>query len=257
VRVAALYDIHGNIAALEAVLGDVRQERPDAVVIGGDVAWGPFPSEVLDRLASLSPAPLFVRGNCDRELLEANARLAKRTDTEGGVGEDDPRKLADEWCVRQLGEPHMTLLSGFQATIQLSIDGLGEVLFCHASPRSDEEILTPLTPGPLVEDALSGCAHAAVVGGHTHIQMDRRTARSRFVNAGSVGMPYEERPGAYWAMLGAGGGVELRRSEYDFAAAAEAIRSSGFPVTDFVDDSLLDPIGPVEAARQFEELSRR
>ena len=112
----------------------------------------------------------------------------------------------------------------------MTVDGLGRVLFCHGSPRSDEEILTRISSEERVAAACAGVEEATVVCGHTHVQFDRDVAGKRLVNAGSVGMPYEAQPGAYWALLGPD--VELRRTAYDLEAAAAAIRATGFPGAD-------------------------
>jgi hypothetical protein len=156
VRVAALYDIHGNLAALDAVLAEVEREDVDAVVVGGDVVGGPFPGQVFDRLTGL-PDVRFLRGNADRMVVEGDAEF--------GI----------DW-----------------------------------SSERDRTLRTGL----------------------------------RVVDAGSVGMPYEGRRGAFWALLGPT--VELRHTAYDVEAAAASIddeQHSG---------SLLDPPDPDETTRYFE-----
>ena len=94
-----------------------------------------------------------------------------------------------------------------------------------------------------------------VVCGHTHVQFDREAAGKRLVNAGSVGMPYEARPGAYWALLGPD--VELRRADYDLEAAAEAIRATGFPAAaELAAENVLRVPSAEEATKQFEDMAR-
>jgi hypothetical protein len=106
-----------------------------------------------------------------------------------------------------------------------------------------------------VAAAVAGVAEDVVVCEHTHVQFDRAAAGKRLVNAGSVGMPYEERPGAYWALLGPE--LELRRTEYDLDAAAAAIRATGFPDVDgLVRDNVLTVPAPAEATEHFERLAR-
>lgn len=200
-RVAALYDIHGNLPALEAVLSDLETVTPDLVVVGGDAVLGPFPRETLETLLALDERARFVRGNTDR--------------------------ILGDFVADALTPEQRAFLAGLPLTMSLEVDGLGSVLFCHASPRSDEEIVTRLSPETRLAPMLEGVAEEVVVGGHTHVQFDRRAAGKRMVNAGSVGMPYEDGPGAYWALLGPD--VELRRTAYDLEAAAERIAVSGYP----------------------------
>jgi predicted phosphodiesterase len=217
--------VHGNLAALDAVLRDAA--GADVLVVGGDVASGPQPAEVLDRLAELGERVRWVMGNADREILDP-------PDTDDEVGR------AARFAAERLDATHRALIVGFEPTVEL--DG---VLFCHGTPRSDTEIVTRLTPDERL-DALAGDARL-VVAGHVHQQFHRR----RWVNAGSVGMPYEGRPGAYWALI-EDGEPHLRRTDYDLDAVA--IRATGFPdVEDFLRQSFLEPVDPDEVARFFED----
>jgi putative phosphoesterase len=234
VRVAVLSDIHGNLPALEAVLAEVEREGADAVVCPGDVIGGPFPVEVLDRLTSL-PDTRFVRGNADRIVLE-------------GTDEFDR-----DWAMERerMGAERLAAVAGWPLTHEVEIDGLGRTLFCHAIPTADEPIFTRITRDEDVA-ALIGVVDAELlVCGHTHVQFDRRLASGlRIVNAGSVGMPYQGRRGAFWALLGPE--VELRHTEYDVEAAVEAIRAGAAPVDDQLLGYLLDPPDPDETTRFFE-----
>jgi putative phosphoesterase len=234
VRVAALNDIHGNLPALEAVLADVEEAGVDAVVCGGDVVGGPFSAEVFDRLSSL-PDVRFVRGNADRMVLE-------------GFGEHGQDWNAER---QRLGEARLAAVASWPLTVELEIDRLGPTLFCHAIPTADEPIFTRLTPDEDVVELLGDVAADVVVVGHTHVQFDRLLPNGvRVVNAGSVGMPYEGRRGAYWALLGPT--VEHRRTEYDADAAAAAIREVGGAANQQLAGWLLDPPDPDESSRFFE-----
>ena len=225
-RVAALYDVHGNLPALEAVLAELEDVRPDLVVIGGDTVLGPFPRETLEELLALDERARFVRGNCDR--------------------------APDGHAVAELTEDQRAFLAGLPLTVSLEVDGVGPVLFCHASPRSDEEIVTRLTPDERLTPMIDGVAERVVVCGHTHVQYNREAAGKRFVNAGSVGMPYENEPGAYWALLGPD--VELRRTAYDLEAATERIAASGHPDGEAWAREYVYAVNtPDEASRFFEE----
>jgi len=240
--VAALYDVHGNLPALEAVLTEVESVDVDAVVVGGDIAIGPMPRETLEHLLALGERALFVRGNGDREI----------ADPPGG---GDLWAERTRWSAEQLERGQRAWLAALPDTQAVDVDGLGPVLFCHGSPRSDEEILTAISPEPRVTAAVAGVGEAVVVCGHTHVQFDRRVAGKRLVNAGSVGMPYEARPGAYWALLGPD--LQLRRTDYDLEAAAEAIRATEFPGAEaLAAENVLAVPSPEEATRQFEEMAR-
>ncbi|HXV35278.1 MAG TPA: metallophosphoesterase family protein [Gaiellaceae bacterium] len=241
-RVAALYDVHGNLPALEAVLGDVEEAGVDAVVVGGDVCIGPMPAAVLQRLLALGERALFLRGNGDREIAGEPAG--------GGLWVERTR-----WSAEQLTRGQRAWLAALPDTQTVAVGGLGQVLFCHGSPRSDEEILTRISSEERVAAAVAGVTEEVVVCGHTHVQFDRRVAGRRLVNAGSVGMPYEAAPGAYWALLGPG--VELRRTAYDLEAAAAAIRATGFPgAAELAAENVLTVPSAEEATEQFERLAR-
>jgi putative phosphoesterase len=243
-RVAALYDIHGNLPALEAVLAEVDEIRPDVVLIGGDMALGPFPRETLERLSSLGEGVRFIRGNADRVLVEEVHEVTGPS----------PWPERQAWTRTQLTEQQRRLLASLSHTATLDVAGLGKVLFCHGSPRSDEEIITRATSPERLSEILSGVDERVVVCGHTHVQFDRVIGVARLVNAGSVGMPYEDGPGAYWALLGPD--VELRRTEYDLERAADAIRATDFPGADeFAEEHVLHPAGAEEATEEFERMA--
>jgi putative phosphoesterase len=214
-RIAVLADIHGNLPALEAVLADVALTDAGLLMICGDVASGPLPIETLEVLRAL-PRAQFVRGNADRGLVTAFD------------GEKLPRLPgpAFDWCASQLSREHRDFLASFTEPVSVEVDGVGHVLFCHGSPRSDEEMMTAETPDSRLQEFLSTVEADLVVCGHTHMPFDRVVDGVRIINPGSVGMPYGE-PGAFWALLGPG--VEFRRTEYDREAAAARIRRSPWP----------------------------
>jgi putative phosphoesterase len=228
VRVAALYDVHGNLPALEAVLAVVDA---DLILVGGDVAAGPWPAETLELLRGAGGRVRFIRGNADRELFETGVK-----------GLAPPHLL--EFVRSRLSEGELEFLRTFPLTQTEEIEGLGTVLFCHATPRSDEEILTRISPDERWERALEGVVADVVVCGHTHVQFSRMMGNTLVVNAGSVGMPYEHEPGAYWALLGPD--VAFQRTEYEPGDVA----ATGWP------DDLPD-VGPDEATEFFEQASRK
>ena len=231
-RVAALYDVHGNLPALEAVLAEVEREGVDLVLVGGDAVWGPFPAETLELLRGLGERVLFVRGNADREVVERDTTYAETI-----------------WCAERLSREALAFLVELPLSLTLDVDGLGPVLFCHGSPRSDDEPITAASPEERLAGMLAGVEEGVVVFGHTHAQFERDALGKRLVNPGSVGLPLGGR-GADWALLGPG--IELRRTAYDVEAAAERIRASGLPRADeYFARSVLEP-PPLEAALRFE-----
>jgi len=241
-RVAALYDIHSNLPALEAVLRDVRREKIDLIVVGGDVLPGPMPHETIAFLRGLDIPVEFIRGNGDREVLA----LLDGDETEG-----IPEKFRHvvQWNAQQLQSEDRAMISAWPPTLRFEIAGLGDVLFCHATPRNDTEIFTRETPVENLLPVFAGVHSSLVVCGHTHMQFDRMIGETRVVNAGSVGMPFGER-GAYWLELGPD--VQLRRAEYDYAAAADRIRSTNYPeADDFAERNVLHLPPEREILEQF------
>jgi predicted phosphodiesterase len=219
-RVAALYDIHGNLPALEAVLAEIRSADVDMVLVGGDVLPGPMPAETLACLANLDVPVRYIHGNGDRVVV-AQA-------TGGDISEvPDQHREVIRWTARQLRPGDTTWLAGWPPTCELTIDGLGDVLFCHATPRNDTEVFTRLTPEDRLLPVFAGIDVPVVVCGHTHVQFERTVGHVRVVNAGSVGVPFSQPTGAYWLLLGPA--IELRRSDYDFSLAAERMRATGMP----------------------------
>ena len=226
-RVAALYDIHGNLPALEAVLRDVRAAGVDHIVVGGDVLPGPMPRESLQALLDLDTPTSFIHGNGDREAIAPT----------GAVPE--PYRESMRWNAAQLQPEDVARLAGWPSTLRLPVRGLGEVLFCHATPRNDVEIFTRATPEDRLLPIFGTLDVPLAVVGHTHMQFDRTVGDVRVVNAGSVGMPFGE-PGAYWLLLGPG--VELRRTAYDLEQAAQRIRASPYPkAEEFAATNVLQP----------------
>ncbi|HET9323265.1 MAG TPA: metallophosphoesterase family protein [Gaiellaceae bacterium] len=270
-RVAALYDVHGNPAALEAVLAEAGEAT---LVFGGDLAAGPVPAETLDRIRELvgpsntvlqaphgsaeaargeaasrsdeasntlllaSGSALAIRGNADRELL-------------GGPGGG----LVDEWVLAQLDEPQREFLAALPETVQLDVAGVGRVLFCHGSPRGDEEMILRTTPDEWLRDMLEGVRADVVVCGHTHMQFDRTVDGIRVVNAGSVGLAYGG-PGAHWLELGPD--VVLRQTAYDQEAFADRVTASDWPeAARFAEENIRNHPSEEEALAFFEPIAEQ
>lgn len=247
-RVAALNDVHGNLPALEAVLAEVERLDVDRIVLGGDIASGPLPRQTLDMVLALGERALALHGNADRELV-AVARGGKP-----GQGLPDEVRQLVAWAAVQLEPRHLEYLAKLPPTVILDVDGLGEVLFCHASPRNDVEVFTAASDDGRIEPMLAGVAQRVVICGHTHMQFDRRVGDVRIVNAGSVGMPYGP-PGAYWLLLGPT--VDLRRTAYELEEAGRRIRGGGSPGADrFARSNMLHPPTAEEAIEFFERSAR-
>jgi predicted phosphodiesterase len=228
-RVAALYDIHGNLPALDAVLDDIRQIGVDRIVVGGDVLPGPMPRETMARLLAIDIPTEFIYGNGDRAIL-AQLRAASPNEvtywgTASGARLPEPFGELLRWTARQLPE-YQELLASWPLTTTVEIDGLGKVLFCHATPRNETEIFTRLTPEERLTPVFDGVDASVVVCGHTHMQFDRMVGPLRVVNGGSVGMPFGT-TGADWLLLAPG--IELRKTHYDLTAAAERFRRTEYP----------------------------
>jgi predicted phosphodiesterase len=202
--------------ALEAVLAEVKREPVDGIVFGGDVFEGPLPQETLEIIRTVDAQ--FVRGNCDRE--------------------------PSEWTLSKLDPEAVEWARSWPETVDL--DG---VLYCHATPASDMPILTEASQQERFDHALEGVDARLIVAGHTHMQF----RRGRFVNAGSVGMPYEGDVAAFWAIVG--DDVQFRRTPFDVERAATEIGASGWPdAEEFVNENLLAAPSRAETIAYFESL---
>jgi putative phosphoesterase len=250
-KIAALYDIHGNLPALNAVVEELEEVQPDLIVVGGDVIPGPMPQQTLARLIQAGDRVRFIRGNGDREVVAAFDDLPFAPE----VSEEVREQI--RWTARQLEQPQRDFLAQLPEQLTLHVEGLGNVLFCHATPRNDVEIFTPITPQKRLNIIFSGVEAQIVVCGHTHMQFELQAGSVRILNAGSVGMPYADRPGAYWLLLEPQG-VEFRRTEYDTEIAAQQVRTSGYPqAEDFAAENLLKVPTAVEATEFFERMAAK
>jgi len=241
-RLAALYDIHANLPALEAVVQEIRQAGVDEILVGGDVFPGPMPVETIEYLLALDIPLRFIQGNGDREV------LARMLGAESNILPAQAREALD-WIAQALPPKYAELLATWPKTLTVQIDQLGPVLFCHATPRDDTEMFTRLTPEPRLLPLFEAVSEPIVVCGHTHMQFDRMIGRTRVLNAGSVGMPFGE-PGADWLLLGTG--IQLRHSNYDLAKAAGRIRATQYPqAQDFAARNILQPPSESEMLQAF------
>jgi len=221
--VAALYDVEGNLPALEAVLSELEPIDPDIILFGGDLFCGAQPVEVIDRCRSLSNGA-FILGNADRL--------------------DEPNVA---YMVDRLREDQRQFVASFAE--HLVVDN---ALYRHGSPRSVDELVTSLTPESTLREMLDGVEQTTIVIGHTHIQFDRTVTGYRIVNAGSVGAAWERVPGAYWALIGGDREVELRQTPYDVEAAIAAL-SPDHPNRETRETWIRGPHDPGAIAEQIEE----
>jgi len=224
-RVAALYDIHGNLPALDAVLDEVRRALVDLIVVGGDVVPGPMPGETMARLLGLDIPVRFISGNGERIVLAARA---------GDAIDEVPPEYRDSihWTAQHLDRESLDAMAAWSPTCTVSIDGLGDVLFCHATPRNDSDCFTRVTPEDRVRRLFAGVTAPVAVCGHTHMQFDRTAGALRIVNAGSIGAPFAPPAGAHWLLLGPD--VQLRQTAYDIEDAAARMRATGYPLVETI-----------------------
>lgn len=240
-RVAALYDIHGNLPALESVVEELLHFPVDRIVVGGDVLSGPMQVDCLERLRVLSVPVHYLMGNSDREVIAA---------CHGNENQKLP-PFAQEmlrWSARQLAREHEQWIASWPKTVTLQISPLGTVLFCHATPRDDNEIFVATTDEARLLPIFDAAKAEVVVCGHTHMQFDRRVGKTRVVNAGSVGMPFGP-PGADWLLVGPR--IELRHTNYHRDDARRRIAVTGFPIA-----PEFDMLNPPAAEKMLELYSK-
>ena len=251
-RIAALYDIHANLPALDAVLEEVAREGVNLILVGGDVLPGPLPAETLARLLSLPIPVQFIHGNGELAVLAQMAALESGRVTYWGTSSGkplpEPLRVAYRWTAQQLKQDYEQVLRGWPKTLTLQVGGLGRVLFCHGTPHSETQIFTRLTPEERLRPLFEGLGVSTVVCGHTHMQFDRTVGGVRVVNAGTVGEPFGE-PVASWLRLGPD--IQMRHTSYDFQKAAEQMRACPYPQAEESARGILSPPPESEMLRIF------
>jgi putative phosphoesterase len=245
-RAAAIYDIHGNLPALEAVLDQIARENVDRIVVGGDVVCGPMTADVMERLLGVDVPIDFIQGNAEDSVLTEMAGAEHPTPF------PEPILEVLRWEARELRR-FRELMAGWPMTLTHRIDGLGDVLFCHATPRDLNEIFVESTPVDVLLPIFEAARADVVVCGHTHMPFDRTIGTVRVVNAGSVGMPFAA-PGAYYVLLGPV--VEPRHVHYDVQGAAGRVRATAYPqAQEFADKYILAPPSTAEMSALFERFA--
>lgn len=232
-RIGLLADIHGNLLALDTVLGDLAHDAVDQLICLGDVAaLGPQPREVIARLRELG-CPV-VMGNTDPWLFDSLAPLGALSVAGRAI---------TRWCAGQLSSADVAYVRTFRPTVDLSL-GAGTTLLCyHGSPRSFDDVIAATSPDDTVASMLGEHSASIMVGGHTHTQMVRRYNDALLINVGSIGLPGVN-PGtpdlpvnqhvrwAEYGVLSLSEGrvsVDLRRIPLDVAALARIAAASGMP----------------------------
>lgn len=241
--VAVLSDVHGVLPALDRVLAEPAVAAAELIVVTGDHTWGPQPTEALDRLTSLGDRAVLIRGNADRELLQVSR------------GEDIG--LADNhlvvWGAAQFQERHQQVLEAMPEQVAIDVDGFGPVLFCHATPRDDEEVAVVDSRMGRWLEVLATVPDdvRTVVSGHTHMPFLRLVDGRLVVNPGSVGLPYG-RAGAHWAIL-AHGTVTMGRTLIDpDVLIDEVVAGSAYPgIEQWAEEAFRDPVSDVTAIEAF------
>lgn len=196
-RDAVLFDIHGNVDALEAVLAEAEAAGCDGLVLGGDLAYmGPAPAEAVDLLRARGGRVIAIRGNTDRMIAGGDDEVAR-------------------WAADRLGDDRVGWLRDLPEQRHLPEH---DALLVHATPRSDEERLLPDADTRIAEAMLAGVDASTLLCGHVHLQYRRRLGGVEVVNPGSVGIPFDGEATAAWAIAD-DGGIELRRTAYDVERA--------------------------------------
>ena len=219
-RIAALYDIHGNLPALEAVLAEVDTIGVDLLLVGGDVVPGPMPVHCLELLDEHRLPKRWLRGNGDVDTVAA---------ARGRVPSRVPAAFHQtmRWVASQLDPRTLRRMDDWPLTETLETVGLGRLLFCHATPRDENEIFTETTEATRLECIMAPTGANVVICGHTHMPFDRQVGSVRVVNAGSVGMPFGDTQ-AQWVLV-EGSNIEHRRTAYDLMAASAQIAATAYP----------------------------
>jgi len=239
-RVAVLSDVHANVPALEAVLAEVARRGADLVVFCGDLTWGPEPDRTMEIVTGLEGRARFVRGNGERAVVD----LVR--------GNRPAEREREYWMMARHSPASLRFVAELPFSVVVEVTGLGPVRFCHGSPRSDTELVTPGTPAERITALTAGVDEPTLVTGHTHLQFDRMVAGRRSVGPGSVGLPFHDgEPGvAQWALLGPD--VVLRQTRYDVDLAIARATRAGDPGAATIAKLLTSPPSVAGAIEQAE-----
>ncbi|MEP5612784.1 MAG: metallophosphoesterase family protein [Cyclobacteriaceae bacterium] len=230
--VAVLYDIHGNLPALEAVMLEIQNHPVDQIVVGGDVIVGPMSRECLELLMALQVPIHYIKGNCEVSVLDQINSKPLPPLPESVIKDI-------QWTAEQMSKDHHDFMESWPLTNSLHLEGFGKILFCHATPRNENEIFTRETSEEKLIPIFKNLEADMVICGHTHMQFDRKVGTIRVLNAGSVGMPFGK-TGAHWLLLGKE--IEMKQTSYNLQNAADLILESAYPSREsFTNTNLLNP----------------
>lgn len=230
-RIAVLSDIHGNSIALEAVLAEIKRERPDWVLVAGDLVLnGPDPNGTIDALRALeADGGLIVSGNTDIAVgdFDYGAAFPQYQD-------DVPEIVtaAAEWAHDELGDDQLDWLRRLPAERRIRAGDDQLVLVVHASPGSQTRGFDQALDANIVFERASATDARVICVGHTHLPEVRDLGWKVVVNSGSAGYVFDGDPTASWAMVTVDGtevSAQIRRTEFDVLAVANAISARGLP----------------------------
>lgn len=246
-KIAAIYDIHANPIALKAVLIDIEKINVDLIIVGGDVVSGPMAKETLTLLQNVTTPIKYILGNAESEVLrhlngdEING-LSERANEEA------------RWVSKQLSSEHKKLIGSWTKTKKVELNELGNILFCHGTPRSDIEIFTKITPKQKLIPIFENVDASIVICGHTHIQFDLKIGNLRVINAGSVGMAFGK-TGADWLLIDST--INFKHTEYNLEEAANHIRKSNYPYAEsFVSNNVLKTPSEADALNMLSKMDQ-
>jgi diadenosine tetraphosphatase ApaH/serine/threonine PP2A family protein phosphatase len=236
---ACLADVHGNTAALAAVLASEDFAQADAVAFLGCTTTGPDPRGVLERCADLNMPVFHLAGNGERRVLELSR------------GVRPVEREVDEWLVAAHGDDGLATIGSWPCGLRIAHEPTGGVRLCHGSPRSDIELLTSLTGDDRLRAATAGVQEPVVLHGHTHVQYRHNVVGKVIAGAGSVGLPYAAGPGARWALIS--DQVRLVVTPYDLDRAEALIAATGYPADAYL-KTLREPPNPEAKTADAEKL---
>jgi putative phosphoesterase len=230
-RIAVLSDIHGNLVAFEATLAAIKKEKPDAVLVAGDLVFnGPDPVGTIDALRAFeSDGGIIVAGNTDVAVAEFDygAAFPQYQD-----GLPDAMRIAAEWAHDELSDDHLDWLRRLPVERRIRAGDDTLVLVVHASPGSQTRGFDQALETNVIFERAAGTDARVICVGHTHLPEVRDLGWKLIVNAGSAGYVFDGDPTASWALVTATGDevqAEIRRTEFDVMAVANAISARGLP----------------------------
>lgn len=247
-KIACLFDIHGNWPALHWVLTELSQLNIDQIIVGGDIVSGPMPKETMETLFQIKDKIIWIGGNGDDDVLAAlsNQPFNKNLSEYG--------RIVSMWVAHKLGPEFEIFLKGLPIRYNLFTAEYGRMCFCHATPESKEEIFTPATNEAIMKELFKRIDYDIVICGHTHIQFERVVNSVRILNAGSVGMPFSGHHGADWILI-TSEGIAFKNTQYDNLKAREILARTNYPnITNFIDQNIIHTHDQAQMINYLEKL---